>query len=671
MRARRVLPAILAAGVAFAAASTTSSAQPPSTASAPDALVRVSGTLLATSVERGSPTAWYAVRDGDRLVPVRGAVLGRVRPGSTVTVDVEVPATVSSAAAADRTISIPGLGGRARPHDLSPADLRAASDATPASADSAIGRATTTVPLAPGADPLPVKRLVSSTPRTAAAYTPATRKITYFEVTPRGITREPLSSSQASTQVSSSDAYWRLNSRSTLRLGTPIMRSHYASPYGCADNPFALWEDAANARGWVAEQDSTLALKFPEASYVSGGCSYGLGSVGMDPNSGGYVYFGSYTTSVLAHEVGHNMGLGHANAIACAGGKSDGAYSTGAFSGCGEYEYADYMDVMGPDLGGPPAMLSSPQARHYSTLESAARVLVGTGTTTVTLKPMAGTSGVRVAQITNAITRAVYLVEYRTAAGQDTFASTWVPPGVKVLRHNPYEGSSVLLDASPTGSPDDNSVLTVGRTLRSYDGRITITTLSATSTGATVRVTNSATLSPFTLVTAPRITGTKGVGRLLTASNGTWSPTPTSYSYRWKRNGVSISGATARTYTPTRSDAGRYLTVTVTARRSGYTSKSATSARVGIPIYNTTRPSISGTLRAGSTIAVTNGSWTPTPSTYAYQWYRNGVAISGATSKTYVVRSIDRGQLVKAKVVARRTGYSSGSIYSYSKTIAR
>lgn len=105
--------------------------------------------------------------------------------------------------------------------------------------------------------------------------------------------------------------------------------------------------------------------------------------------------------------------------------------------------------------------------------------------------------------------------------------------------------------------------------------------------------------------------------------------------------------------------------------RSGYTSKSATSARVGIPIYNTTRPSISGTLRAGSTIAVTNGSWTPTPSTYAYQWYRNGVAISGATSKTYVVRSIDRGQLVKAKVVARRTGYSSGSIYTYSKTIAR
>ena len=80
-----------------------------------------------------------------------------------------------------------------------------------------------------------------------------------------------------------------------------------------------------------------------------------------------------------------------------------------------------------------------------------------------------------------------------------------------------------------------------------------------------------------------------------------WSPTPSSYGYRWKRNGVSISGAWKSTYTPNTADAGRYLSVTVTPRRTGYTSSGVTSSRTGIPIYATVKDAKAAT---GATVSV-------------------------------------------------------------------
>jgi hypothetical protein len=61
-------------------------------------------------------------------------------------------------------------------------------------------------------------------------------------------------------------------------------------------------------------------------------------------------------------------------------------------------------------------------------------------------------------------------------------------------------------------------------------------------------------------------------------SPGSWGPAPVQLAYRWKRNGVAIAGATGRTYTLTRSDAGKSVTVTVTGRKFGYTTVSKTSA---------------------------------------------------------------------------------------------
>ena len=109
----------------------------------------------------------------------------------------------------------------------------------------------------------------------------------------------------------------------------------------------------------------------------------------------------------------------------------------------------------------------------------------------------------------------------------------------------------------------------------------------------------------------------------------------------------------------------------MTSRRTGYTSTGATSARVGIPIHATRRPAITGTPRPGRPLTVMVGAWTPRPSSYAYQWYRGGKKISGATAKTYTVRSADSGQRIQARVTARRSGYSTGAMFTYSKVIPR
>jgi hypothetical protein len=70
----------------------------------------------------------------------------------------------------------------------------------------------------------------------------------------------------------------------------------------------------------------------------------------------------------------------------------------------------------------------------------------------------------------------------------------------------------------------------------------------------------------------PTISGVPEGGQTLTAAHGTWTGSPTSFSYAWSRcdtNGAAcagIGGATAKIYTVTDTDVGHTLRVNVTAR---------------------------------------------------------------------------------------------------------
>lgn len=92
----------------------------------------------------------------------------------------------------------------------------------------------------------------------------------------------------------------------------------------------------------------------------------------------------------------------------------------------------------------------------------------------------------------------------------------------------------------------------------------------------------SASGGTLTNTVVPAVTGTATVGSTLTAGNGTWSASPDSYVYQWKRGGVPITGATASTYVLVSADSGQTVSVRVTAIKALYTSASATSVGTAI-----------------------------------------------------------------------------------------
>ncbi|MET9539733.1 hypothetical protein ABZY16_19835 [Streptomyces sp. NPDC006553] len=163
---------------------------------------------------------------------------------------------------------------------------------------------------------------------------------------------------------------------------------------------------------------------------------------------------------------------------------------------------------------------------------------------------------------------------------------------------------------------------------------------------------------------APTVSGAVRVGGRVTAVVGTWSPAPTSYAYQWRANGVAISGATGYAYTVPASVLGKKLTVTVTAHRTGHLSGASTTVGYtvarGLAPKATRAPSLTGTVKVGRTLSLNRGTWTPAPSSYAYQWYANGRAISGATRATFTLTKAQRGTRITVRVTAHRTGHTSG-----------
>ncbi|NKX53056.1 S8 family serine peptidase [Arthrobacter mobilis] len=177
---------------------------------------------------------------------------------------------------------------------------------------------------------------------------------------------------------------------------------------------------------------------------------------------------------------------------------------------------------------------------------------------------------------------------------------------------------------------------------------------------------NTPAVAPGTLQSSvPTISGTAQVGQTLTASKGTWS-WGTSFAYQWLRNGTPVAGATASTYKPSAADVGARLAVRVTGTRTGYTPVARTSAATAAVVKGTlqsTAPTISGTVKVGSTLTALTGTWTWGTS-FTYQWYRSGTPVTGATGKTYTVVSADRGHRLKVRVTGTKAGYTTVQRYS-------
>jgi hypothetical protein len=85
------------------------------------------------------------------------------------------------------------------------------------------------------------------------------------------------------------------------------------------------------------------------------------------------------------------------------------------------------------------------------------------------------------------------------------------------------------------------------------------------------------------------------------------------------------------------------------------------------PPVNSVAPAVTGFLQTGVTLSCDTGSWTNSPSSYAYQWKRAGVDISGATASTYVLAVADEAQAIRCDVTATN-GFGSATAQSNART---
>lgn len=93
-------------------------------------------------------------------------------------------------------------------------------------------------------------------------------------------------------------------------------------------------------------------------------------------------------------------------------------------------------------------------------------------------------------------------------------------------------------------------------------------------------------------------------------------------------------------------------------KRIGKATNTNTAMPVTKPPVNTVAPVITGTARVGSILDCATGSWTPTPSSFAYQWQSAATIggtytdISGATSAQYTIEGSQQGRFIRCMVTA-------------------
>ncbi|GEP36158.1 hypothetical protein NSZ01_39260 [Nocardioides szechwanensis] len=169
----------------------------------------------------------------------------------------------------------------------------------------------------------------------------------------------------------------------------------------------------------------------------------------------------------------------------------------------------------------------------------------------------------------------------------------------------------------------------------------------------------------FRSAEAPTVSGVAEVDQVLTATPGSWAPTPESASVQWYADGVAIPGATSWQLRLGQPQIDKRVTAAVTVRATGYKPRKVSSPETAPVIAGTiaiTSPfSVDGRVRTGDTLTVTPGSFEPADATVTYTWLRDGEPIRGAAGTTYVLRPWDVGSRITVRVDLARTSYRSTS----------
>ncbi|WP_454050468.1 DUF4214 domain-containing protein [Cellulomonas sp. Marseille-Q8402] len=310
----------------------------------------------------------------------------------------------------------------------------------------------------------------------------------------RWSTADAVPAAALQTAADGTAGYWERQSAGRIDVQTSVRAAQVVPrPTTCDDNAIMASALAANP-GVTPTASVHVAVHFPARTDCgfAGRATIGGGSIWLN---------GAAQTFVLAHELGHNFGLGHANTLTCVTGGV--RVPLAPVAGCTSREYGDNADVMGQGRNATtPGNISSGFAQHLGWATVADLSGPAAGTSTVDLAPLASTSalrGVRLSSVAGPV-----FADYRPATGPDALHEPgWA--GVQahlLLTDSRYRyPTSYLLDLQPARAAFSSPQLPAGGSWAVPGAGVTLTTVSA---AASARVT----VAPTGGVTTPTSTPT-------------------------------------------------------------------------------------------------------------------------------------------------------------------
>lgn len=413
----------------------------------------------------------------------------------------------------------------------------------------------------------------------------------------------------------------------------------------------SLANTAANAAGANLSSYTNVMYIFPSTSQCGfAGLGYVPGTVTL--------LNGTISGQVITHELGHNFGLGHANAINCVVNGVRVPLSSAA--NCTEVGYADPFSTMGNNA------LRHNQGTQLGELGwlSSSEKVIGAPGNTYTISPYFGSGPVKLVRIPRGDGtyfdldyRMTYGVFDNFAAGSPAVSGVTIRLGKGTASPTNSPQATQLIDTTPATSSLADAPLLVGRTFTDPVSSISFTTLSATGGAVQVQVRETvAPSAPGTLTATPAADGSS-----VALAWGAATDNMAVASYTISRDGANVASVDAGTlaWTDTTTALGGSYTYRVAAVDTSGNTGPAVAVGVNMPVDPNAPPPpvdqppsapapLSGT-PATTTVSLTWGASTDDHGVTGYVVTRNGTRVATVAGTSWT----DTGR-------APRTTYTYG-----------